>query len=268
MAFVSTTAYGQYGQRPQQPQPLQQAQQNWAVPIVQASARQEPALAVQSNAAPVAQGAYDCAVENCLDRYITIFGGSATFNDLGFNVDDIDAQGVVSTSSTIVEPNNGWTVGGGIGKRFRRRVRGELEWSYRNASLNEASTVLNGVVQTNDALDGQLNVYRQTSNLLFDLNPEGRFNAYFGGGVGVGFLDLDAADPATPVSARLTTSSFVYQGIAGFSTKINCRTEVFVDYRYSGTDKLELDTTTPAGSSTFTVDLTSNDIFFGVRLWR
>ena len=157
------------------------------------------------------------------ERYITIFGGAATFNDIGFNVDMVDAAGAPTNFSTILDQNDGWTIGGGIGRRFRQRLRGEIEWSYRNATLDTASIVVNNNPLAAADLDGQLNVYRSTSNLLFDVNPAGRFNAYFGGGVGVGFVDIDAQEPTTPIAARLQSSSFVYPGIVGVSARINPR---------------------------------------------
>ena len=43
---------------------------------------------------------------------------------------------------------------------------------------------------------------------------------------------------------------------------------MFVDYRYSGTDKLELDAASPAGTLDMNVDITSNDIFVGFRIKR
>jgi opacity protein-like surface antigen len=243
-------------------------------------------LTVQSNATPAPQGAYnsvvgDCgaqcgANQCCNDRYLTIFGGAASFNDIGFDLALTAPGGAQTGLSAIVEQNDGWTVGGAIGKRLSRRVRGEVEWSYRNASLNSASVVLNGVPLANAALDGQLNAYRSTSNLLFDMNPGGRINMYFGGGVGVGVIDLDATEPTapnatnppTPITARLETSTFVYQGIVGISARIKPCAELFVDYRYTGTDHIEINTTSPIGTTNLDVDITSNDIYIGIRFWR
>ena len=142
-----------------------------------------------------------------------------------------------------------------IGRRIRRRVRAEYELSYRNATFDEAGLLLNGVDQGSTNLDGQLNIYRSMGNLLFDLNPGGRFNAYFGGGLGVGFVDLDATEPTTPITARLQGSSWMYQGIFGISGKINQRAELFVDYRYFGTDSIEFDAGTPAGGLSTNVDI-------------
>lgn len=276
IALMSTTVSGQVYQN----QRVAAPQQQWQVPVVQASTRQEPALAVQSNAtpAPAMNGAYnnvvggDCCPQQCdpcqPERYLMIFGGAATFNDIGFNITATDPAGATTDLSAILEQNNGWTIGGGIGRRFRKRLRGELEWSYRNASLNSATLALNGQPQANGTLDGQINVYRSMSNVLFDLNPCGRINAYFGGGLGLGFVDVDAQEPATPLSARLQGSSFMYQGIIGVSAKVNQRVDMFLDYRYSGSDKLELDAASPIGSLATSVDITSNDIFLGFRFKR
>jgi opacity protein-like surface antigen len=294
IAFISTTAYGQYVQQPRR---AVAPQQNWTVPVVRAASMQEPALQVQSNAAPATTGAYmpavadgcgcgtDCgnqpgrggrlgsrlqglggqANDGCgPKRYLSIFGGASTFNDIYFNNVDRDIAGaVLADNSILLEENNGWTIGGGIGQRLTRRIRGEIEWSYRNASLEQAS----GPIIAN-ALDGQLNAYRSTSNLFFDFNPDGRFNLYCGGGVGVGFVDIDATDPAVPLSTRLKSSSFVYQGVAGMSAKIRPQVELFADYRFTGTSQLEIDTITPLGTSDIDVDISSNDIFFGLRFWR
>jgi hypothetical protein len=43
---------------------------------------------------------------------------------------------------------------------------------------------------------------------------------------------------------------------------------VFVDYRYFGTDQFEFDAASPAGAVRANVDITSNDIFVGIRINR
>ena len=292
VALISSAAYGQ------QPQRQVYAQQNWRAPVVQAKTMQEPALQVQSNAAPapVAQGAYNsvvsggcdgCGTNDCGGRcggrlrnrgtydpcnpikYVSLFGGAATLNDIGFDQTFSDPTGAVTGSeSTILNQNNGWTIGAAVGRSLGRRLRGEFEVSYRNASINTAEYVLNGASQSITDLDGQVNGYRSMTNVLFDFNPCGRFNVYAGGGMGVSFVDLDSTDPAIPSTARIKTSTWAYQAIIGMSAKIKPRTELFLDYRYSGSDHIEIDTTSPAGASNFNLDITSNDIFVGLRMRR
>lgn len=204
----------------------------------------------------------------CPQDYVSIFAGGATFNDIDYHLGFTDPGGATSDLNAVLNQNNGWTIGAAIGRRIRRRVRAEFEVAYRNATFEEGSILVDGVNNGTASLDGQLNEYRSTTNLLFDLNPGGRFNAYFGGGLGVGFFDLDAQEQTVPIAARLESSSWIYQGIFGISAKINQRASVFFDYRYSGTDSLEFAAVSPAGALDTNVSITSNNFIVGIRINR
>ncbi len=210
-------------------------------------------------------GAYDPC---CPTKYVSVFGGAAIYEDIGFGLSLTPTAGPTDTLDAIIDQNEGWTIGGAIGRSIGRRFRGEVEFSYRNATFNQADLAFNGVSAGSTPLDGQLNQYRSMSNIYFDFNPNGRFNAYVGGGVGVAFIDLDAAEATTPIAARLESSSWVYQGIVGCSARVSQRADLFMDYRYFGTDHLEFTGASPIGAASANVDVTSNDIFIGIRMKR
>lgn len=210
-------------------------------------------------------GGYDPC---CPTRYFSVFGGASIFEDIDLNLDVAVPGGPADSLDAILEHNDGWAIGGAVGRTFGRRLRGEFEFAYRNAALDTAAIAVQGQPPLAIGLDGQTNIYSFMPNLLFDLNPGGRLNLYGGVGAGVAFIDLDANETTTPVDVRLQTSSFAYQGIAGISTCLTQRTDLFFEYRYFGTDKLEIDAAAPIGSASADVDITANNLFLGFRIKR
>ncbi len=190
------------------------------------------------------------------------------YEDINFNLGLFDPTQQGAFLDAPLDLNDGFVLGGAVGRTLGRRFRAEMEFSYRNARLQSAGVSINGQPQGTLDLDGTLNQYAAIPNLLIDLNPGGRFNLYTGFGAGVVFNDLDAREPTTPIGVRLRASSFAYQGIVGLSTRIGCRLEPFAEYRYFGTDKLQIDAAAPIGSAEADVDITSNNIIFGFRMYR
>ena len=204
----------------------------------------------------------------CARNYVSLFFGALSYTDINYELSVTPAGGPTDLVEARLDQNPGWTIGGAIGRRFRQRLRGEIEFSYRNSTFEEASLSLNGVPQGLTDLDGKMNMYRSLSNLYFDFNPGGRFNAYIGGGVGAGFVDIDAFETVTPIAATLESSAFMYQGIVGVSGRLRQNAEVFIDYRYTGTGEIEFSAATPIGGLSSQVDISSNDYIFGIRLYR
>lgn len=190
------------------------------------------------------------------------------YEPVTLNLGLFDPQQQGAVISAPLDLNDGFVIGGAVGRTFGRRFRGEFEFAYRNARLQSAGISINGQPQGELGIDGTLNQYSAMPNLLVDLNPGGRINVYGGVGAGVVFNDLDAREETTPVGIRLRASSFAYQGIVGVSTRLRCRLEPFAEYRYFGTDKLRIDAVAPIGSANADVDITSNNVVFGVRLFR
>lgn len=201
----------------------------------------------------------------CPTRYFSVFGGGVYYNDLNIDLTLTDPFGDLPAEiQTGLSMNDGWGFGGAVGRSIGRKCRGEFEFCYRNANVN-------GVAVNGDpilGLDGYLNQYSFMPNLLFDLNPNGRINLYAGVGAGVVFNDLQFGVPQA-VEGRIRDSQFCYQGILGISTCLSQRCDLFVEYRYFGTDQVQLDAVVDGlGELGARSDVTSNNVFVGMRVKR
>lgn len=210
-------------------------------------------------------GAYDPC---CPTRYISIFGGVSDFQDIFYSLDLDDGAGGTLDLDAILATETGWAAGAAVGRSIGRRMRGEVTFTYRTASVEDGSINIGGQPIGSLDLDGSLNMYAFMPNLLYDFCPKSKFNPYVGVGSGIVFQDLEVVEPTIPVSVELDDSSWAYQGIVGISSCLNSRTEMFVEYRFFETDEFKLDVGTPIGSASFTTDTTAHNVLFGLRIQR
>ncbi len=210
-------------------------------------------------------GAYDPC---CPTKYYSIFGGVSDFQDIFYSLDLDDGNGGTLDLDAILATETGWAAGGAVGRSIGRRMRGELTFTYRTASVENGGVLIGGQPIGAVDLDGSLNMYAFMPNLLFDFCPKSKFNPYVGVGSGVVFQDLEVIEPTIPVSVEWNDSSWAYQGIVGISSCLNSRTELFVEYRFFETDEFSLDVGTPIGSASFTTDTTAHNVLFGLRIQR
>lgn len=146
-------------------------------------------------------------------------GTPTVFSNLGSDVDD------------------GWSIGGGIGRKFGNGFRGDLTLEYRGSTdLNgSASASCCDLLETDTQFDGIVGL----ANLYYDFNRGGRFVPYIGAGLGFAHLKTDggtlacsvAAAPATSCTVPTTafgdadygassTTNFAVAAMAGLSLKL------------------------------------------------
>jgi opacity protein-like surface antigen len=218
-----------------------------------------------AGAAGAGCGSYDSW---CPTRYFSVYGGATYFHDIDPNI-SVAAANLPVTTVERLDLNDGWGIGGAVGRSVGSRLRVELDFTYRNATVNTATLNVNGVSSGAIPVEGRANLYSIMPNLLLDLCPHGPLNAYIGVGAGVSFNDLQVFEAITPVSVELQDSSFAWQGIAGLSTNLGQNAELFFEYRYFATDELQIDAAAgPLGAASVDVDITSNNFFAGLRLKR
>jgi len=288
--LVAAPAYGQYMTQPSGPMShsrgIQSVQPNGMTQqsIVQNAAHRSgptgtstsPGYGIQGAALgsnPCATGSCGSGNRGCSDcgrspGYLSIFGGATIFEDTNLNLGLAAPGDPVTDIDAILDTDDGWAIGGAVGRNFSQRLRGEFEFTYRNAAFNSAGIVLNGAPQGATPVDGQINQYATMTNFLFDLNPCGTWNMYGGGGTGAVFNDLDVNEPNNLADVRLQSSAWAYQGIVGVSRKLRSSSTLFLEYRYFGTAKLEIDAATVIGSASADVDIASNNVFIGLRFRR
>jgi len=124
--------------------------------------------------------------------------------------------------------NRGWALGGAVGRSISNHGRVELEFTYRHNAGDQTA----GVV-------GNLNSYSLLSNYIHEMKQLqlAGFTPYIGGGVGVSLINGSFQDNMLPLS--VDDPAFAYQGIAGVAKKISRRAEIFGEYRYFGTTRVD-----------------------------
>jgi len=116
---------------------------------------------------------------------------------------------------------NGWTVGGAVGKRFGNGFRTEGELLYSEADGKDGQT---GRMKT---LAGLLNAY-------YDFTTATKFRPFVGAGLGVGQVQLDGG------LHHGDSTGFAYQLTAGVAYPIDDRWSAQVAYRYFGVNDVKI----------------------------
>jgi opacity protein-like surface antigen len=182
------------------------------------------------------------------DRYFRVFGGWNWLQEM-----DVNFQSTAGGDRATF--NDGWAIGGAFGKYITERTRRELEFTYRN---NTPDAIL---VPGPVPVDGVINCYSIMGNLVYELPGMqlGGFKPYFGGGLGIAFVDGNlAGDDMT-----IDDTAFAYQGFVGVDRQLSAQTKMFAEYRYFGTSSIEIDAFVP-----LTDNYQTNNLFFGLQFSR
>ncbi|MEM6413436.1 MAG: P44/Msp2 family outer membrane protein [Pseudomonadota bacterium] len=158
--------------------------------------------------------------------------------------------------------NTGFAISGAVGKYYGP-FRGEFEVAYQNAGVDthtgvsagptdlsgfDAAVLISdrqqqlGVTVADLVADGQgdLETIFLMANAIYDFDLGSPIKPYIGGGVGVGFVNVDYVPSATTVIDDRSTQ-FAYQAMAGVSYAVAPAAEVFVGYRYRATTDVSVE---------------------------
>jgi opacity protein-like surface antigen len=203
----------------------------------------------------------DDSCRQCADccRYFKSFGG---FTELG---DYVNTNGPSQATGTF---QDGYCVGGAIGRKLRPMVNAEVEFAYRNNEGDEWAVFnpqLNGT--TTQPWDGDITCYSGMTNFLLEgCRRVGGMSPYAGAGAGFGFVDGELSTQAADYV--IDDSGFAFQFIAGISTACTCNADLFVEYRYFAVEDLHVDqvalTAPPVDFGDF--DYRTHNVLFGLRL--
>lgn len=124
--------------------------------------------------------------------------------------------------------DTGWTAALGIGRRFTRNIRGEIEASYTAQDFDPAD---NGFYT-----GGELQAATLMALAFWDFNVDGNFRPFIGGGAGIGIIEPDAGlelfgPSAEPLRQRQETS-IAWQATAGAVFDVSQSLALSVRYRY------------------------------------
>ncbi len=191
--------------------------------------------------------------------YFSIFGGLA----------DIDSQNSTGLQRDLqIQFDQGYGIGGAIGRRVSRCLRSELEYVYR--SQNPGAVEFNGNLQNN--ISGQQNSHAGMFNLICDLMiAKGNLVPYLGAGIGVASIDSQVRYGTMGSTLDGDDSAFAVQWMAGLTYRARPNMEMFVEYRFFEIEdpKLNRFGGPPINGAPANIILDSeyisNDIFTGIR---
>jgi opacity protein-like surface antigen len=160
------------------------------------------------------------------------------------------------------EFDTGYTVSAALGRRFGNGLRGEIELAYQSNDVDthgnvraagipldneDVGVLISGAPQQGATVGdvvadgrGSLDTTFLMANLYYDFTPYGAFTPYVGGGLGVGFVNVDYSPSGVGIVDDDATV-LAYQIIAGASYALNDRTALFAQYRYRATEDVETD---------------------------
>ncbi len=184
----------------------------------------------------------------------------------GWNALD-DYTGVDFPTPTVREGsfNDGWAIGGSIGRRFNRAIRAEVEYTFRDNTSDQWSV---NQVPVGD-WNGHFNNFSVMTNVYHDFADHKvlGWTPYVGGGIGIAFLDGEF-ETAT-LTLDVDDDAFAFQLIAGGSKQLTDNVDAFVEYRFMETDDFDLSNVTPPVPVQFGEDpYESHSVFVGLRIYR
>ena len=234
---------------------------------------------------------------NAQSTYVSVSGGVSLLGDSDNEGAFVGAfttgEGTTIPAGTVLPDgtpvgwttdfDTGWSVNGALGKDFGM-FRGELEVGYQannvgsHAGVSAAGIPLDaedaGVLVTGAsnlgvsvgnlvaAGEGDLSTFFVMANAIYDVETGGPITPYIGGGIGVGFVNVEYAPSATTIIDDNATT-FAYQAMAGIAYEMSPQTTVFAGYRYRATLDAEVDAS--LFSASFDVENRSSIVEAGIR---
>ncbi|MBL8530443.1 MAG: porin family protein [Hyphomonadaceae bacterium] len=155
------------------------------------------------------------------------------------------------------EFDTGYTVSAAIGRRFSNGLRGEIELAYQNNDVDthnnvqaagipldtqDVGVLISGAPRQGATVGavvadgrGSIDTTFLMANLYYDFPQYGAFTPYVGGGLGVGFVNVEYAPSGVGIVDDDDTV-FAYQAVAGASYALNDNMALFAQYRYRATE--------------------------------
>ena len=149
--------------------------------------------------------------------------------------------------------------------------RAELEYSYRRSDLRHVDIDTPGFPSfgASENVDGELASHSIFANLIrdFDVTGVDGLVPYLGGGVGISFVDVQAAGVSGPASLAIDEdrTAFAYQGIAGVAYELAENLAFDLSYRYMGNAKEAYSGAYSGVNTEVNTSTDSHNIFAGLR---
>jgi opacity protein-like surface antigen len=177
----------------------------------------------------------------------------------------------------------GYAISGAVGRDFGP-FRGEIEVAWqKNGIKNHVDVVAGGIalgaedagvlvtgspnlgVSVADLVNdgtGDVGTIFVFANALYDFDTGGPLKPYIGGGVGVGFVNVDYS-PSDVTIIDDKSTEFAWQAMAGIAWEISPTTELFAGYRYRQTKDASV--SADLFSADFDIENKTSIVELGVR---
>ena len=188
------------------------------------------------------------------ENYITLGLGITATDDTSFEV----APGTIDT-----EFEDDWNYGAAYGWK-REGYRYEIELLVGEDDVS--SHTLNGGAPLGGPTGG-INMAAAMFNGYYDFTTSTAFSPYVGGGLGLAMIEAESFGVAAiPDVLDDDGTVIAYQLMAGVGYDISDRTTIFAEYRYFGTESVDVTTSAATGSVATDFDFGSSQFRFGVRI--
>lgn len=154
---------------------------------------------------------------------------------------DVSTDSVDNPGPTIFDSDSDYDNGIGIyvalGKKLDNGFRAELEYSYRNADIDQIDPDPGFSGIPSGSIAGDTKIHAFMLNALYDFG-DGGLTPYIGGGVGVARANHSIAGTNAATGLSIAYGSrdynFAYQGIAGVAVGLAESLTLDLSYRYFG----------------------------------
>jgi opacity protein-like surface antigen len=169
--------------------------------------------------------------------YVDVGGGYTIIDDA--DLSDSTLPGVSGTLSA----DGGYQFTAAIGREMGSGFRAELEFSYRQADLDDITIAAFGLTATG-VVDGDVSTLSGMANVLYDFELDGKITPYIGGGLGVASINVEI-DSVAGVTTAFDDSDTViaYQGLVGLRYPLTDQISIRGGYRLFATGDPEFGTT-------------------------
>jgi len=151
---------------------------------------------------------------------------------MGFSqMRDTDITGTGIDTKANHKP--GFAAAAAIGNAFGNGIRAEVEGNFRQSGFDN----IGGAKAT-----GHTTGWGLMLNGLYDFSTGTNWTPYLGAGIGFNRTSASGASPVGGTRVDDQDWGFGYQGIAGIAYKLSNEASVFGEYRYAGTEGVNLTT--------------------------
>jgi opacity protein-like surface antigen len=158
--------------------------------------------------------------------YVSVFGGASVLTQ--------NPHGKYSNSYSIpfeiMMNNPGYIIGGAVGVDWGNNIRTELELSHARWSSDKSHYTRDGFPGTSFASSNVSATYL-LGNVWFDFNQGSRITPYVGGGLGVGWANVNLATD-TSYATNFGSSGLAFQIGAGFRFDVSENVMIDAGYRF------------------------------------